>query len=172
MDIFECVDRYFGDNKAHITRLINLEVGGNIAPTTISRIYEGNAKESLTTLVKYALLNVLTQDLIANSDSSECSRRGQDIYIECPNEPELEAKLNEWHESLSKETKASYISMHLGSQALDEYSGLERVVSVMIRDYCHDNKYPLGYEPSFDIYIDANAARFELTRAYLREWLI
>ena len=172
MNIFDCVDQQLGNNKAHITRLINDEVSGNIASTTISRIYENKAKESLTSLVKYALLNILTKDIMLNNDSTECITLEKDIYIECQNEPELERKLNEWHQNLDYETRIGYVSKYLASRVLDEYSGLERVVGVMISDFSHDNKYPQGYTPSFEIHVDTKAARFELIREELKEWLI
>lgn len=171
MNIFECAEQHLGNNKALITRLINDEVEGNIAPTTISRIYEGNAKESITALVKYALLNILTLEAM-NHDSSECASQERHIYVECPKEPALEKKLNNYFQELSDDQVSDYVSRYLASLLLDDYSGLERVIGVMIRDYCHDHNYPQGYEPSYQVYVDARVAKFELVRKHLKEWLI
>lgn len=172
MNIFECTDFRFGSNKANITRLINKEITGNIAPTTISRIYEGNAKESLTALVKYTLFNILTRDIILDYNLGIFDFTEKDIYIECPEVSEFEQKINKWHSKLTEEKRVSYVSQHLAHRVLDEYSPLDRTVRVMLGDYAHDKGYPHGYVPSYNIFIDNRSAKYEIVRDTLKEWLI
>ncbi|NRB65141.1 MAG: hypothetical protein HRU40_19345 [Saprospiraceae bacterium] len=172
MNIFECTDHRFGSNKTNITRLINEEITGNIAPTTISRIYEGNAKESLTALVKYTLFNILTRDIILDYNLGFFDFSEKDIYIECPEDPEFEQKINEWHRKLTEEQRVRDLSQHVALQVLDEYSSLDRTVRVMLGDYAHDKGYPHGYVPSYNIFIDKRSAKYELVRDTLKEWLI
>jgi hypothetical protein len=178
MNIFECTDYRFGSNKAKITRLINEEITGNIAPTTISRIYEGNAKESLTAFVKYTLFNILTRDIISDYNLGCFDFPKKYIYIECPEVPEFEQKINEWHSQLTEEQRVGYMSKHIAHQvldvyrSLDEYSSLDGKVRVMLGDYAHDKGYPHGYVPSYNIFIDNRSAKYELVRDTLKEWLI
>jgi hypothetical protein len=170
MNIFECTDYRFGSNKANITRLINEEITGNIAPTTISRIYEGNAKESLTALVKYTLFNILTRDIILDYNLGLFDFAEKDIYIECPEVPEFEQKINEWHSKLTEEKRVSYVSQHLAHKVLDEYCPLDRTVRVMLGDYAHDKGYPHGYVPSYNIFIDNRMVNLSLKKNVLDQF--